>query len=154
MSEEKLPTELHEDVDPERLKKEAVVPNCTFNGNPLLKRDNVSIGLTEWHLEEIARCMKDPCYFAENYMKVVHVDKGLIPIKLYDYQKKMLKAMDEHRYSIILSCRQSGKCVVDKTKTIVRHPEINGGEPFVATVAEVAELAKKLAISKEPDSTF
>lgn len=123
---------------------EAIVPNCTFNGNPLLKRENVSVGLTEWHLEEIAKCMKDPCYFAENYMKVVHVDKGLIPLKLYDYQKKMLKAMDEHRYSIILSCRQSGKCVSSATKVKVSHPEINGGQPFETTVEEVEKLARKL----------
>ena len=144
--------ELQEDAVLEDSKKEAVVPDCTFNGNPLLKRDNVSVGLTEWHLEEIAKCMKDPCYFAENYMKVVHVDKGLIPIKLYDYQKRMLKAMDEHRYSIILSCRQSGKCVTGKTKTIVRHPLLNNGKPFEAAVAEVAELAQALAASKEYDA--
>lgn len=124
--------------------KEAIVPQCTFNGNPLLKRENVSVGLTEWHLEEIARCMKDPTYFAENYMKVIHVDKGLIPLKLYDYQKKMIKAMNDHRYSIILSCRQSGKCVVGSTKVKVSHPKINDGRPFETTVERLAELAKEV----------
>ena len=114
-------------------------------GNPLLKRENVSVGLTQKHLDEIQKCMTDPVYFAENYMKVVHVDRGLVPLKLYPYQKKMLKAMDEHRYSIILSCRQSGKCVSGRTAVTASHPKVNGGKPFRMTVAELAEMAKKVS---------
>ena len=128
--------------------RQAVVPDCTFNGNPLLKRENVAVGLTQWHLDEIEKCMKDPCYFAENYMKVIHVDRGLIPLKLYDYQKRMLKAMDEHRYSIILSCRQSGKCVTGSTKVKVSHPQVNDGKPFTASLEEVKRIAKRIAMAK------
>lgn len=124
----------------------AVVPECTFNGNPLLKRENVSVGLTSWHLDEMQKCMLDPIYFAENYMKVVHVDRGLVPLKLYDYQKKMLKAMSEHRYSIILSCRQSGKCVCGKTKVKASHPKVNGGEPFETSAENLFRLAKNLRL--------
>ena len=147
-----MPEDQKQDVLAERLEdasRQAVVPDCTFNGNPLLKRENVAVGLTQWHLNEIEKCMKDPCYFAENYMKVVHVDRGLIPLKLYDYQKRMIKAMDEHRYSIILSCRQSGKCVTGSTKVKVSHPQVNDGQPFEASVEEVKSIARKLALSKE-----
>ena len=131
--------------------RQAVVPDCTFNGNPLLKRENVAVGLTQWHLDEIEKCMKDPCYFAENYMKVVHVDRGLIPLKLYDYQKRMIKAMDEHRYSIILSCRQSGKCVTGSTKVKISHPKVNGGRPLTVSLEEVKRIAERLAVSKGSD---
>lgn len=134
--------------------RQAVVPDCTFNGNPLLKRENVAVGLTQWHLDEIEKCMKDPCYFAENYMKVIHVDRGLIPLKLYDYQKRMIKAMDEHRYSIILSCRQSGKCVTGSTKVKVSHPKVNGGRPLMVSLEEVKKIAEKLAVSKGSDCTL
>ena len=134
--------------------RQAVVPDCTFNGNPLLKRENVAVGLTQWHLDEIEKCMKDPCYFAENYMKVVHVDRGLIPLKLYDYQKRMIKAMDEHRYSIILSCRQSGKCVTGSTKVKVSHPKVNGGRPLMVSLEEVKKIAERLAVSKGSDCTL
>lgn len=147
-----MPEDQKQDVLAERLEdasRQAVVPDCTFNGNPLLKRENVAVGLTQWHLNEIEKCMKDPCYFAENYMKVVHVDRGLIPLKLYDYQKRMIKAMDEHRYSIILSCRQSGKCVTGSTKVKVSHPQVNDGQPFEASVEEVKSIARKLASFKE-----
>lgn len=96
-------------------------------------------------MDEIQKCILDPIYFAENYMKVIHVDKGLVPLKLYDYQKKMLKAMDEHRYSIILSCRQSGKCVCTSTEVVACHPEVNGGKPFRTSVGRLWKLAKKVS---------
>ena len=81
----------------------------TFKGNPLLKRAVEKIEYTKEHIRELKKCMKDPIYFAEKYIKIVHVDKGLIPITLYDYQKRIIKALQEHRYNIVLSCRQSGK---------------------------------------------
>lgn len=81
----------------------------TFKGNPLLKRAGEKIEYTKAHIRELKKCMKDPIYFAEKYIKIVHVDKGLIPITLYDYQKRIIQALQEHRYNIVLSCRQSGK---------------------------------------------
>lgn len=81
----------------------------TFKGNPLLKRAGEKVEMSRAHVREFRKCMKDPVYFAEKYIKIVHVDKGLIPIKLYEYQKRILNALKEHRFNIILSCRQSGK---------------------------------------------
>lgn len=80
----------------------------TYQGNPLLKRAGEKVELTADHIKEYKRCMDDPVYFAERYIKIVHVDKGLIPIVLYDYQKRIIKALQEYRYNIVLSCRQSG----------------------------------------------
>ena len=83
-----------------------------FRGNPLLKRAGEATELSAKHIKEYKKCMKDPVYFAERYIKIVHVDKGLIPITLYDYQKRILKALKENRFNIILSCRQSGKTTI------------------------------------------
>lgn len=80
----------------------------TYQGNPLLKRAGEKVELTADHIKEYKRCMEDPIYFAEQYIKIVHVDRGLIPIELYDYQKRIIKALQEYRYNIVLSCRQSG----------------------------------------------
>lgn len=81
----------------------------SFRGNPLLKRAGEAVELSAKHIKEYKRCMKDPVYFAEHYIKIVHVDKGLIPIKLYDYQKRILQELKNNRFNILLSCRQSGK---------------------------------------------
>jgi len=82
-----------------------------YRGNPLLKRQGEVIEFTAAHVKEYKRCAKDPVYFAERYIKIVHVDRGLIPIRLYDYQKKLIKLCHDERFVICLSSRQSGKSV-------------------------------------------
>lgn len=79
--------------------------NTTFHGNPLLKSAREQVALTKEHLEELKKCMEDPVYFAERYIKIVNIDTGLQNIKLYPYQKRLLKGLHENRQSIILSCR-------------------------------------------------
>lgn len=60
-----------------------------YNGNVKLKRKGVSIDWTVDQIQEFIKCSKDPIYFAEKYIKIVHVDHGLIPIQMYDYQKEI-----------------------------------------------------------------
>jgi hypothetical protein len=82
-----------------------------YLGNPNVKRDGVE---QEWSVDEIReykKCMEDPVYFAEKYVKVVSLDKGLVPFELYPYQKKMFQHFNENRFSIVLACRQSGKSI-------------------------------------------
>jgi len=55
--------------------------------------------------------MDDPIYFAKKYIKVVSLDKGLVPFDLYPYQREMFDNFNEHRFNIVLACRQSGKSV-------------------------------------------
>ena len=42
-----------------------------YLGNPNLKRANVSQEWTEKQLLEYKRCMDDPQYFIENYVRIV-----------------------------------------------------------------------------------
>ena len=83
----------------------------SYLGNPNVKRDGVQQAWTPELLKEYKRCMSDPIYFAENYVKVISLDKGLIPFKLYTYQKEMFGHFNDNRFSIILACRQSGKSI-------------------------------------------
>ena len=85
--------------------------NENYLGNPNVKRDGV---LQEWSedlVREYAKCMGDPVYFAEKYCKVISLDNGLVPFKLYPYQKNMFRHFNEHRFNIVLACRQSGKSI-------------------------------------------
>lgn len=83
-----------------------------YNGNNLLKSAGEVINFTPEHIKEFKKCKKDPVYFAENYIKIVHVDKGKIPIKLYDYQKKIIYGLRDNRFTVLLSARQTGKSTV------------------------------------------
>lgn len=107
-----------------------------FRGNPLLKRAGEATELSAKHIKEYKKCMKDPVYFAERYIKIVHVDKGLIPIKLYEYQKRILNELKDNRFNIILSCRQSGKCCCTNTIVTLKHPDYKNGEPFKITIGD------------------
>ena len=83
----------------------------SYLGNPNVKRDGVLQAWDPELLKEYQRCMKDPVYFAENYVKVISLDDGLVPFSLYPYQEKMFEHFNEHRYNIVLACRQSGKSI-------------------------------------------
>ena len=83
----------------------------TYLGNPNVKRDGVNEQWTAESILEYKKCMDDPVYFSEYYVKVISLDEGLVPFKLYPYQQEMFEKFNEHRFNIILACRQSGKSI-------------------------------------------
>ena len=85
--------------------------NDTYLGNINVKRDGVTHNFTKEELQEYARCMQDPTHFATNYCKIISLDRGLVPFKLYPYQQKMFDSFTNNRFSIVLACRQSGKSI-------------------------------------------
>ena len=49
---------------------------------------------------ELEACAKDFIYFCTNYVKIVHPKKGLIPLELYEYQKRLIKTAEDNRFVI------------------------------------------------------
>ena len=82
-----------------------------YLGNPRIKRDGVITAFTLEQAQEYARCKNSCEYFAEKYCKVLHTDHGMVDLVPYPYQKKMWKNFEEHRFNIVLACRQSGKSI-------------------------------------------
>jgi len=80
-----------------------------YLGNPNLKKANVAQEWTKEEVEEYTKCMKDPLYFIQTYIKIVSLDEGLIPFKLYDFQKEMVGTFHNNRFTICKLPRQSGK---------------------------------------------
>jgi hypothetical protein len=60
-------------------------------------------------IEELRKCISDPIYFIETYMRVRHPVKGNIPFKLYPYQKEIIGLYKDYRSVILLTGRQMGK---------------------------------------------
>ena len=83
----------------------------TYLGNNNVKRDGVVQQWTQEQVLEYAKCMHDPAYFAEKYLKVISLDKGLVPFTLYPYQKNMFEHFNSNRFNVVLACRQSGKSI-------------------------------------------
>tara|TARA_B100000287_G_scaffold86833_1_gene79417 strand:- start:1549 stop:3126 length:1578 start_codon:yes stop_codon:yes gene_type:complete len=59
-------------------------------------------------VKEILRSGKDPIYFINNYAKISHPMKGLIPFKTYDFQTDLVSSYNDHRFTVILKARQLG----------------------------------------------
>lgn len=87
------------------------------DGNELLRRGNLVFNYTDEELLELIKCSKDILYFAENYATVT-TDEGIRRVQMRDYQKKILKNLQDNRFNIILSSRQVGKCVAGESKVI------------------------------------
>ena len=80
-----------------------------YLGNPNLKNSNVELEFSPQQVKELVKCATDPKHFIENYVQIVHVDHGLVPFKLYDYQEEMIKIFHNNRFVISKLPRQSGK---------------------------------------------
>lgn len=83
--------------------------NNTYLGNVNLKGANVQINWTPDMIREWVKCKNDPIYFAQNYIKIVHVDRGLITIDLYDYQREIIDKFNNNRRLAVVTSRQAGK---------------------------------------------
>ncbi len=81
----------------------------TYLGNPNLKAAGVKLEYTLEQYQEYVKCAKDPSYFIEHYIRIVNVDRGLIPFKMYPYQTNMVQTFKDNRFVVCKMPRQSGK---------------------------------------------
>ena len=116
--------------------------DSVYLGNPNLKRANVSQEWTKKEVQEYAKCMNDPQYFIENYIMIVSLDEGLVPFKMYDFQKEMVGTFHSNRFTICKLPRQSGK-----STTIIAyllHYVLFNASVNVAILANKAATARDL----------
>ena len=115
--------------------------NETYLGNINVKRDGVVQEWTKDQVREYKKCMDDPSYFAEKYVKIISLDSGLVPFTLYDYQRRMFEHFNSNRFNVVLACRQSGKSISSVAYLLwyaIFHPE-----------KTIAVLANKGATARE-----
>ena len=112
-----------------------------YLGNPNLKASDVKINWTKEQLEEYAKCARDPIYFIQKYVKIVSLDRGLVPFELYDFQEEMVRTVHNNRFVIAKLPRQSGKSTT-VTAYILHYILFNQS-------VNVAILANKLSTARE-----
>jgi hypothetical protein len=86
--------------------------NKGYNGNPNLPLPNETVALTQAELEEYVKCAEDVNYFINNYVKIVHVDHGIVPFKMWPFQETIIDVFENNRFVICKMARQSGKSTV------------------------------------------
>jgi hypothetical protein len=118
------------------------MPDITYLGNPNLKKANVSQNWTKEELVEYQKCMDSPQYFIENYVKIVSLDEGLVPFKMYDFQKEMVGTFHNNRFTICKLPRQSGKSTV--MVSYLLHYALFNASVNIAILANKAATARDL----------
>jgi len=83
-----------------------------YLGNPNLKKAHTPSRFTKKQIEEVMKCLENPKYFIEQYLKIVTIDKGLVPFEMYDFQRKMVDTFHDNRFTICKLPRQSGKSTI------------------------------------------
>lgn len=114
----------------------------TYNGNANLKRKGIDIQWTPDMLKEYVKCAEDPLYFITNYIKIVHVDHGLIPLKVYDYQKEIIEKMGYSRQVAVCTSRQAGKTTT--AVAIILHYVLFNDYKTVALLANKGDAAREI----------
>lgn len=124
-----------------------------YKGNENLRRAGENIDYTPEMIEEVMRCAEDPIHFAEAYFTVIHPDRGQELIKLYEFQKKMIKAYVDtpngKSHSIVCVPRQAGKCfsrfvkinIKNKKTGEIKELEV---EEFYDSIKTLSELSNKI----------
>jgi Terminase RNaseH-like domain/Terminase large subunit, T4likevirus-type, N-terminal len=114
----------------------------SYKSNPNLKCSGVSFIFTKAQIEERIKCMQNPIYFIQKYMKIVHVDKGLVPFDLYDFQKDLLQSYIDNRFTIAKLPRQVGKSTV--TIGFILWTVLFGPMQNIAILANKASTARDI----------
>lgn len=83
-----------------------------YNGNPNLPLPTETITLTATELAEYAKCLNDPIYFIATYVKITHVDDGIVKFHPWKFQEDIINSLESNRFVIAKLPRQSGKSTV------------------------------------------
>ena len=114
----------------------------SYLGNINLKRKGVTIEWTEEMVQEFVKCARDPIYFAEKYIQIVHVDHGLIPIECYEYQKEIIRKTTDNRRTCVVTSRQAGKTTT--AVCLILHYILFNDHKLVALLANKGDAAREI----------
>lgn len=114
----------------------------SYHGNPNLKPLAYQHDFTKEEIQEYIKCKEDPKYFIENYVKIVTLDKGLQPFKLFDCQKGKVDLIMKERKVILMEGRQQGKTVT--AAACILHYTIFQEDKTVAIMANKASAAREV----------
>ena len=109
---------------------------------PNLKKTGILVEFTPEQIEEMAKCATDIEYFCANYVYVIHPDKGKVLLELRDYQKRMLKAYVNNRFSVTMCPRQGGKSMI--ASVFILHHMLFNEDKKSAIIANKAATAKEI----------
>jgi hypothetical protein len=116
--------------------------DAVYLGNPNLKKANTPINFTKKQIQEFIKCKDDPVYFTKNHIKIVSLDEGLVPFKMWDFQEKLISNFHENRFNIAKLPRQTGKSTT--VISYLLHYALFNDNVKIAILANKAETSREL----------
>ena len=113
-----------------------------YLGNPNLKKANTPIQFTHDQIQEYIKCKEDPVYFAQNYIKIVTLDEGLMPFQPYHFQEELIQNFHEKRFNICKMPRQTGKSTT--VVAFLLHYAVFNDSVNIGILANKAATAREL----------
>ena len=109
--------------------------STSYLGNPKLKAANVQLDFTEEQISEILKCRDDPIHFIEQYVQIVHVDRGLVPFEMYPFQKKMVESFVDTRF--VISIEPALRLVTSVTSLLNSERKVSNVSVVATEVADI-----------------
>ena len=116
--------------------------STNYLGNPNLVKVGVKNEYTKDQIIEYQKCAEDPIYFMVNYIKIVSLDEGLVPFKMYGFQKKIVETIHNNRFTICKLPRQSGKSTT--TISYLLHYALFNPNSNIALLANKSSTARDI----------
>jgi len=113
-----------------------------YLGNPNLKKVNTTHEYTKEQILEYKKCAEDPIYFMTKYIRIVSLDEGLVPFKMYDFQKHIVRTIHDNRFTICKLPRQSGKSTT--TISYLLHYALFNPNSNIAILANKSSTARDI----------
>jgi hypothetical protein len=86
-------------------------PKHGYMNNPRIRPLGEKLSLTKDQFKIYVKCSTTPEYFIENYIKIITIDEGLISIKLWKFQKEIIRTIHENNRVAVNAARQVGKAL-------------------------------------------
>jgi hypothetical protein len=94
-------------------------------------------------IDEWNRCANDPIYFLKTYVKVIHLDRGIVPFEMYPYQEEIANAISGgERRILFAAARQCGK--TQSAAGMILHYICFNEAKNVGIVAQQADQAQEI----------
>lgn len=106
--------------------------------------EQVPRSVFEARTKAIAHSKRDIVWWANNFFRIINLDKGLQVIKLYPKQEEFLRFLVDNSRVVCLSSRQLGKCVFRNSKITIRNTKTGKIEEIT-----IEELFNKIKNNKK-----
>lgn len=113
-----------------------------YLGNPNLKKINTPVDFSRDQIVEYQKCAGNPVYFMEKYIQIVSLDEGLVPFKMYPFQRDIVKTIHDNRFTICKLPRQSGKSTT--TISYLLHYALFNPNSNIAILANKSSTARDI----------